>query len=310
MADTFIPLLIRRKSRRNGRRSRRNWPWNLGTPAATIRARVAQRHPLAGPAAGPLHHRHEKNAQGHDPRANPGVSTAKITRRPARSSRRRDGSPIARWSRRRALRGNFIWGRAAVSFSPPPPKPGRPSACAPKKPNKRKSLLGCGPCFRRHHERRFALRLLNAVLGENMNSRLFQTVRKDQGVGLIPFTAATTIFVRHGRPGDLGGPGFGEFGQNLEDHRRELRRLRGRNRRLPPNRAGARLPKRPVGFEFGKHISDMMWGVGEQWLGYGKIVAPESLKRALEPGAARRRCARRRGKSHPVEQSTWPWSGR
>ena len=41
--------------------------------------------------------------------------------------------------------------------------------------------LGIRACSR-HDERRFALRLLNAVLGENMSSRLFQTVREDHGL--------------------------------------------------------------------------------------------------------------------------------
>ena len=41
--------------------------------------------------------------------------------------------------------------------------------------------LGLRVCSR-HDERRFALRLLNALLGENMSSRLFQLVREDHGL--------------------------------------------------------------------------------------------------------------------------------
>src|SRR5208282_1501288 len=41
--------------------------------------------------------------------------------------------------------------------------------------------LGVRGCSR-HDERHFAVRVLNAVLGENMSSRLFQTVREDQGL--------------------------------------------------------------------------------------------------------------------------------
>jgi len=37
-------------------------------------------------------------------------------------------------------------------------------------------------CFGRHDERRFALRLLNSILGENMSSRLFQIVRERHGL--------------------------------------------------------------------------------------------------------------------------------
>jgi len=36
--------------------------------------------------------------------------------------------------------------------------------------------------FSRHHPRRYALRLLNVLLGENMSSRLFQALREDTGL--------------------------------------------------------------------------------------------------------------------------------
>src|SRR5690606_22970857 len=41
--------------------------------------------------------------------------------------------------------------------------------------------LGIRGCSR-HDERRFPLRLLNTILGENMSSRLFQTVREKHGL--------------------------------------------------------------------------------------------------------------------------------
>src|SRR6185503_14267072 len=41
--------------------------------------------------------------------------------------------------------------------------------------------LGFRTCSR-HDERRFALRILNTLLGENMSSRLFQVIREDRGL--------------------------------------------------------------------------------------------------------------------------------
>jgi len=41
--------------------------------------------------------------------------------------------------------------------------------------------LGIRTCSR-HDDRRFALRLLSTILGENMSSRLFQIVREDRGL--------------------------------------------------------------------------------------------------------------------------------
>ncbi len=81
-----------------------------------------------------------------------------------------------------------------------------------KKTEQTQIAFGVRACSR-HHESRFALRLLNAVLGENMSSRLFQTVRRDQGLAYSIYSA-NSYFDRHGRPRDLGGPGFGESGKD------------------------------------------------------------------------------------------------
>src|SRR5205814_2127367 len=50
-----------------------------------------------------------------------------------------------------------------------------------KKTEQTQLALGVRTCSRRD-ERRFALRLLNTILGENMSSRLFQVVREDRGL--------------------------------------------------------------------------------------------------------------------------------
>ena len=44
--------------------------------------------------------------------------------------------------------------------------------------------LGIRTCSR-HDPRRYALRLLNTILGDNMSSRLFQVIREDRGSGLL-----------------------------------------------------------------------------------------------------------------------------
>jgi len=48
--------------------------------------------------------------------------------------------------------------------------------------------LGIRTCSR-HDKRRFALRLLNTLLGENMSSRLFQVVREDRGLAYNIYSA-------------------------------------------------------------------------------------------------------------------------
>src|SRR5579863_3581629 len=48
--------------------------------------------------------------------------------------------------------------------------------------------LGIRTCSR-HDPRRFALRLLNTILGENMSSRLFQVIREDRGLAYSIYSA-------------------------------------------------------------------------------------------------------------------------
>ena len=50
-----------------------------------------------------------------------------------------------------------------------------------KKTEQTQLALGIRTCSR-HDERRYALRLLNTILGENMSSRLFQVIREDHGL--------------------------------------------------------------------------------------------------------------------------------
>src|SRR5690606_10976354 len=50
--------------------------------------------------------------------------------------------------------------------------------------------LGIRACSR-HDERRYALRLLNTILGENMSSRLFQSVREKHGMAYSIYSATS-----------------------------------------------------------------------------------------------------------------------
>src|SRR5207253_6452319 len=65
--------------------------------------------------------------------------------------------------------------------------PAQEDQCSPRIGLIRKSTeqtqiaLGIRTCSR-HDPRRYALRLLNTILGENMSSRLFQIIREDHGL--------------------------------------------------------------------------------------------------------------------------------
>ena len=131
----------------------------------------------------------------------------------------------------------------------------------------------------RHDKRRFALRLLNALLGENMSSRLFQELREERGLAynvqssISFFEDVGTLDVSMGLDTD-------NVGAALRLIRRELRRLRER----APGRAELlRARDYVVGqMELSLENSEnhMNW-LGEQWLGFGRLISPETVKRQL-----------------------------
>ncbi|MEM1059258.1 MAG: pitrilysin family protein [Verrucomicrobiota bacterium] len=72
-------------------------------------------------------------------------------------------------------------GRAA-RVAAPLPLAGRPRISLTSKPIEQTHLMIGLRGVSRHDERRYALRLLNVILGENMSSRLFQVIREEHGL--------------------------------------------------------------------------------------------------------------------------------
>jgi len=138
--------------------------------------------------------------------------------------------------------------------------------------------LGIRTCSR-HDERRYALRLLNTVLGENMSSRLFQIIREDHGLAYSIYSTPSYFE----DTGDLvisAGLDLGNLTKTLRLILRELRRLA----RVAPTTAELRRAKEYVlgQIDLGRESTDsqMNW-LGEQWLAYGSILSPEMIKRRL-----------------------------
>lgn len=138
--------------------------------------------------------------------------------------------------------------------------------------------LGIRGCSR-HDDRRFALRLLNALLGECMSSRLFQAIREDLGLAYSIYSSPTFF----DDTGDLvisAGIDADNLPKVLKLIVAELRRLRDK----PPGAAELRRARDYVigqldlgleGTEF-----QMNW-VGEQLLGYGRVHTPAETRRRL-----------------------------
>jgi predicted Zn-dependent peptidase len=147
-----------------------------------------------------------------------------------------------------------------------------------KKIEQTQIALGIRTCSR-HDERRYALRLLNTILGENMSSRLFQAIREDLGLAYSIYS--TPSFFQD--TGDL------VISAGLDTHKLlkavqlimlELRRLV----RAPPSAAELRRARDYVNgqINLGQESTDnqMNW-VGEQLLGYGEILPPARIQQRL-----------------------------
>jgi len=144
--------------------------------------------------------------------------------------------------------------------------------------------MGIRTCSR-HDPRRYALRLLNTILGENMSSRLFQVLREDRGLAYSIYSSLN-YFDDVGTITISAGLDMHNLDKSLRLIRRELEQLA----KTAPSAAEFRRARDYVigQIDLGLESTDnqMMW-LGEQLSGYGKIIPPEEVKRRI--------CAVKRG---------------
>ena len=148
-----------------------------------------------------------------------------------------------------------------------------------RKPTEQTQIaLGMRTCSR-HDPRRYSLRLLSTLLGENMSSRLFQSLREDTGLAYSVYSALS-YFEDTGALTISAGLDTRRLGQALSLISRELRRLRERS---------------PGATEFGQardyvlgqmdlsleSTDNQMFWLGEQWLGYRRLAPPDLVRRRL-----------------------------
>jgi predicted Zn-dependent peptidase len=147
-----------------------------------------------------------------------------------------------------------------------------------KKTEQTQIALGIRACSR-HDDRRFPLRLLNAILGESMSSRLFQILREEKGLAYSVYsswafmedTGAVTISA---------GLDHDNLDKSLRIIVRELRSLRDK----PVSRAELRRARDFVIGQMELSLegteNQMNW-LGESLLAYGKIITPAQMKERL-----------------------------
>jgi predicted Zn-dependent peptidase len=138
--------------------------------------------------------------------------------------------------------------------------------------------LGIRTCSR-HDDRRYALRLLNTILGENMSSRLFQVVREDRGLAYSIYSTLSFF-------DDVGTMTI-SAGLDVDNLNEALALIGGELRRLKETLPGAAELRRARDYVLGQldlslesTDNQMMW-IGEQLIGYGKIIPPAEIKQRL-----------------------------
>lgn len=147
-----------------------------------------------------------------------------------------------------------------------------------KKTEQTQLALGIRTCSR-HDERRFALRLLNTILGENTSSRLFQEIREDRGLA-YSIGSSLGFFDDTGDLVISAGLDTDKLPQTLKLIMRELRRLTDTS----PTNAELRRARDYVVGQLDLSLegteNQMMW-LGEQLLSYGKIILPSEIRQRL-----------------------------
>jgi predicted Zn-dependent peptidase len=133
--------------------------------------------------------------------------------------------------------------------------------------------------FGRHDRRRDTLRVLNAVLGGNMSSRLFQTVREKHGLAYSVHSSAH-LFADTGVLEISAGLDRGRIDKAVRLILREVNRLRDRA-------VGAAELRRARDYSVGQlrlglesPASQMLW-MGEHLLAYDRVIAPDAVADAL-----------------------------
>jgi predicted Zn-dependent peptidase len=147
-----------------------------------------------------------------------------------------------------------------------------------KKTEQTQIALGVRTCSR-HDSRRYALRLLNTILGENMSSRLFQIIREDRGLAYSIYS--TPSFFED--TGDL----VISAGLDADNLPKALRLILRELRRLAERAPGVTELRRARDYVLGQidlgqeSAENQMNWVGEQLLGYGKVLPPANVKSRL-----------------------------
>lgn len=168
---------------------------------------------------------------------------------------------------------------ARPRFAPATPRPGGPVIRLHRRAIEQTQLaVGIRTCSR-HDGRRYALRLLNVILGENTSSRLFQSVREDSGLA-YSIHSSVSFFDDTGDLVIAAGLDEDKLAPVLRVIRRELETLAAQAPSAGELRRARDYVVGQIDLSLENTESQMM-NLGEQLLGFGDFLPPEAVKRQL-----------------------------
>jgi predicted Zn-dependent peptidase len=131
----------------------------------------------------------------------------------------------------------------------------------------------------RHDDRRFPLRVLNAVLGDNMSSRLFQSLREDHGLA-YSIHSSVHFFEDTGALTISAGLDTDNLSKAMDLIRRELRRCSSTLLTVKELRQARDYLIGQLDLTLENTENHMMW-VGDHLLGYGKVHSREDIAKRV-----------------------------
>ncbi|MDB6052923.1 MAG: Peptidase domain protein [Verrucomicrobiales bacterium] len=153
-----------------------------------------------------------------------------------------------------------------------------------KKTEQTQLAMGIRTCSR-HQDDRFSLRILNAVFGENMSSRIFQTIREEHGLAYTIYSS-TSFFQDTGTITVSAGLDSGNLSKAMELVIREMQILKQTSVSRKELTQGRDYVLGQLDLHLESTENRMMW-IGEQLLGYGKIIPIDLIKKQISQVTAR-----------------------
>jgi len=138
--------------------------------------------------------------------------------------------------------------------------------------------------FGRHDARRFPLKLMNVVLGENMSSRLFQSIRERNGLA-YSVHSSVNLFNETGTLAVQAGLDRRRIDRALGLVVKEMQRLKDRKIPGPELQRAKDYAIGQMRLSLESTGSQMMW-IGENIMGYDRVTQPEKVISQLQKTTA------------------------